>query len=80
LIDYLNDGYTIEDFVELFPSVAKGEVETFLRLIESNSDEDHFLRKRAMAASSTDRSAYCFGSPECTTGLLYDSGIVRKVY
>ena len=42
LIDYLNDGYTIEDFLEFFPSVKKDEVETFLRLIESKGDDDHF--------------------------------------
>jgi len=42
LIDYLNDGYTTEQFIEFFPSVSKDEVETFLRLIESNSDDDHF--------------------------------------
>ena len=41
LIDYLNDGYTVEEFTEFFPSVSKDEVETFLRLIESNSDDDH---------------------------------------
>jgi len=38
LLDYLNDGYTPDDFMEFFPSVKKEEVEAFLRLIESNVD------------------------------------------
>jgi len=35
LMDYLNDGYTVEEFIEFFPSVRREDVETFLGLIRS---------------------------------------------
>ena len=35
LMDYLNDGYTVEEFIEFFPSVRKEDAETFLSLIRS---------------------------------------------
>lgn len=41
LVDYMNDGYTIDEFIEFFPSVQKEEVETFLRLVEAKPDENH---------------------------------------
>ena len=31
LMDYLNDGYTVEEFIEFFPSVRKEDAEVFLR-------------------------------------------------
>ena len=41
LIDYLNDGYSIDESVQFFPSVRKEEAEAFLQLIESgNNDAD----------------------------------------
>jgi uncharacterized protein (DUF433 family) len=39
LIDYLNDGYTVPEFLEFFPSVRQDEVEAFLRLIETPVEE-----------------------------------------
>jgi uncharacterized protein (DUF433 family) len=35
LMDYLNDGYSVEEFIEFFPSVRREDVETFLGLIRS---------------------------------------------
>jgi uncharacterized protein (DUF433 family) len=32
LLDYLNDGYTFEQFLEFFPSVKKQDAEQFLKL------------------------------------------------
>lgn len=32
LLDYLSDGYSLETFLENFPSVAKEDAELFLRL------------------------------------------------
>lgn len=33
LMDYLNDGYSVEEFIEFFPSVRREDVETFLSLV-----------------------------------------------
>jgi uncharacterized protein (DUF433 family) len=33
LIDYLNDGYSIGEFVEFFPSVHKEDAEAFMQLL-----------------------------------------------
>ena len=33
LLDYLEDGFSIEQFVEFFPSVRREDVEEFLRLV-----------------------------------------------
>ena len=41
LIDYLNDGYSIDEFLEFFPSVQKDEAEAFMRLIESGQNDGH---------------------------------------
>lgn len=40
LVDYMNDGFSLDEFIEFFPSVQKQEAEAFLSLIQS--DEDHF--------------------------------------
>ncbi len=32
LLDYLEDGYTVEAFLEFFPSVKKEDAEEYLRL------------------------------------------------
>jgi uncharacterized protein (DUF433 family) len=32
LLDYLNDGYSIEEFLEFFPSVKREDTEKFLKL------------------------------------------------
>ena len=33
LLDYLDDGFSIEDFVAFFPSVRREDAEEFLRLV-----------------------------------------------
>lgn len=38
LVDYLNDGYGIEEFLEFFPSVQKDDVVAFLRLIQQDHE------------------------------------------
>ena len=34
LLDYLNDGYTLEQFLEFFPSVSSKDASTFLQLVK----------------------------------------------
>ena len=34
LVDYLNDGFTLEEFLDFFPSVQREDADEFLRLIE----------------------------------------------
>lgn len=34
LLDYLNDGFTIDEFLEFFPSVQREEAEQFWRMIQ----------------------------------------------
>jgi uncharacterized protein (DUF433 family) len=36
LIDYLQDGFTVDQFLEFFPSVRKADAESFLRLLSSS--------------------------------------------
>jgi len=35
LMDYLNDGYTVDEFIEFFPSVRREDIEAFLCIIRS---------------------------------------------
>jgi uncharacterized protein (DUF433 family) len=35
LLDYLNDGFTLAQFLEFFPSVARSDAEGFLRMLEN---------------------------------------------
>ncbi|MBG7608198.1 MAG: DUF433 domain-containing protein [Verrucomicrobia bacterium] len=37
LLDYLNDGFTIDEFLEYFPSVTREDAEEFLRMLEKSS-------------------------------------------
>ncbi len=37
LLDYLNDGFTLEDFLRFFPSVDRADAAEFLKL----AHEDH---------------------------------------
>jgi uncharacterized protein (DUF433 family) len=37
LLDYLNDGFTLLQFLEFFPSVPEADARSFLRLIEKES-------------------------------------------
>lgn len=38
LLDYLNDGYTLDEFLEMFPSVDRGDALDFLRLGRNEVD------------------------------------------
>jgi uncharacterized protein (DUF433 family) len=40
LLDYLADGYTVEQFLDFFPSVTRCDAEEFLKLAR---DHDHHL-------------------------------------
>jgi uncharacterized protein (DUF433 family) len=40
LLDYLRDGYTLAQFLEYFPSVRRDDAEKFLRLVNSDADDD----------------------------------------
>lgn len=33
LVDYLADGYSLEQFLEFFPTVERGDAEAFLQLL-----------------------------------------------
>ena len=35
LLDYFNDGFTLSEFLEYFPSVKKADAEEFLRILEN---------------------------------------------
>lgn len=40
LLDYLDDGYTLEEFLEMFPTVDSRDAAEFLRLARSEADAD----------------------------------------
>lgn len=40
LLDYLDDGYDIDEFLELFPSVAREDAVELLRLVRGAIDAD----------------------------------------
>ena len=50
LLDYLDDGYSIDEFLDMFPSVHRDDAEEFLRLARGQSHEDHPGRESAQAA------------------------------
>jgi uncharacterized protein (DUF433 family) len=35
LLDYLNDGFTLSEFLEYFPSVERSDAEEFLLILEN---------------------------------------------
>lgn len=37
LLDYMNDGYCVADFVDLFPSVDRDDAEAFLKLVHESA-------------------------------------------
>lgn len=47
LLDYLDDGYSLAEFIEMFPSVQSGDAEEFLRLARGLTHEDYLGRKSA---------------------------------
>jgi uncharacterized protein (DUF433 family) len=40
LLDYLDDGYSLEEFLEMFPSVDPGDAVAFLQLARGETDAD----------------------------------------
>jgi uncharacterized protein (DUF433 family) len=40
LLDYLADGYTLEQFLEMFPSVGRQDAVEFLRLVRDEDEAD----------------------------------------
>ena len=40
LLDYLDDGYTLDQFLEMFPSVDREDAVEFLRLARDEADAD----------------------------------------
>jgi uncharacterized protein (DUF433 family) len=38
LLDYLDDGYSLDEFLEMFPSVDREDAEEFLRLARGEAD------------------------------------------
>jgi uncharacterized protein (DUF433 family) len=38
LLDYLRDGYTLDEFLEMFPSVNRDDAVEFLRLVQGGGD------------------------------------------
>jgi uncharacterized protein (DUF433 family) len=50
LLDYLDDGSSMGEFLDLFPSVHRDDAEEFLRLARGPSHEGHPGRKPAHAA------------------------------
>ncbi|MGC1272909.1 MAG: DUF433 domain-containing protein [Planctomycetaceae bacterium] len=40
LLDYLHDGYTLDAFFDMFPSVDRDDAEEFLRLARGEADAD----------------------------------------
>lgn len=36
LLDYLNDGYTLEEFLEFFPSVQEEDAGLFLEMVQDH--------------------------------------------
>lgn len=40
LLDYLDDGYTLDEFLEMFPSVDRQDAVEFLRLARDQADAD----------------------------------------
>ena len=38
LLDYLNDGFSVEQFLEFFPSAQKADVVEFMRLVRAGDE------------------------------------------
>ena len=38
LLDYLDDGYSLDEFLEMFPSVDREDAAAFLRLVRGEAD------------------------------------------
>ena len=42
LLDYMNDGFSVEEFLVFFPSVQKEDVGEFLQLVRRSGNESNF--------------------------------------
>jgi uncharacterized protein (DUF433 family) len=38
LLDYLDDGYSLDEFLDFFPSVSRLDAQEFLKLARENAD------------------------------------------
>lgn len=38
LLDYLNDGFSLGEFLEFFPAVSRPDAEAFLRMLEDRPE------------------------------------------
>jgi len=50
LLDYLDDGYSMDEFLDMFPSVQRDDAEEFLRLARGASHEGDLGREPAQTA------------------------------
>jgi uncharacterized protein (DUF433 family) len=50
LLDYLGDGFSIDEFLDMFPSVQRSDADAFLRLACGPANEGDPGRKPAQAA------------------------------
>jgi len=50
LLDYLDDGFSVAEFLGMFPSVDRDDATEFLRLARGASDENYPGRKPAETA------------------------------
>jgi len=50
LLDYLDDGYLMTEFLDMFPSVHRDDAEEFLRLARGPTNEGDPGREPAQAA------------------------------
>ncbi len=50
LLDYLDDGFSLGEFLEMFPSVNGNDATEFLNLARGPRDENHPGREPAKAA------------------------------
>ncbi len=50
LLDYLDDRYSLDEFLDMFPSVQRNDAVEFLRLARGSSHDDHPGREPAQAA------------------------------
>ena len=41
LLDYLKDGYSLDQFLAFFPTVQRGDAQQFLRLAQGDSLDAH---------------------------------------
>lgn len=42
LLDYLDDGYSLDEFLEMFPTVEREDALEFLRLVRGDMNADRF--------------------------------------